>query len=159
MEAEAVIRYLADTFDGVVVIEHEGDHFVSYDPDGDAPADHFLPFVTVVTGDRYDRVSRLDRPGHYRLNIGLTRRGYTALFGPAPTERDGDGILATGFDYAATDRLMPHPVYASQYWVCVLNPGPSTWDTVRPLLAEAYDFAARKHANRASRASAADAED
>jgi len=50
---------------------------------------------------------------------------------------------------------MPHPVYASQYWVCVVNPSEATWDTLRRLLAEAHDFAARKYApNQQTRHSA-----
>lgn len=49
------------------------------------------------------------------------------------------------------DTLLPHPTYASQHWVCVLNPGEATLETVRALLAEAYEFAARKYANRARR--------
>jgi predicted DNA-binding protein (MmcQ/YjbR family) len=59
--------------------------------------------------------------------------------------------LATGVDYAALDTLMPHPFYASQYWVSVVNPGEATLDTVRTLLTEAYEFAARKHSRKRSR--------
>jgi hypothetical protein len=46
---------------------------------------------------------------------------------------------------------MPHPVYASQHWVCVVSPDEATLDAIRPLLAEAHEFAARKHANHARR--------
>jgi Family of unknown function (DUF6194) len=46
------------------------------------------------------------------------------------------------------DQLMPHPVYAPQSWVCVLNPSETTFQAVRPLLAEAYELAVRRHAKR-----------
>ncbi|HEX5502790.1 MAG TPA: DUF6194 family protein, partial [Thermomicrobiales bacterium] len=46
------------------------------------------------------------------------------------------------------DRLLPHPVYAPQSWVCVLNPSDETFQTVRPLLAEAYDQAVNRHTAR-----------
>jgi len=150
MNAEDVKRHIRTTFDGVDVLEHEGDTFLIYDPAGDLPPERQLPFATIVTGDHYDTVSALDAPGAYRLNIGLTKATYTALFGAAPTQRDEHGVLQTGFDYAATDTLMPHPHYASQYWVCVVNPAAATWTSVRDLLAEAHGFAARKHANRQS---------
>lgn len=140
-------QYICDTFDGVTALDAAGDTYLLYDPDGDLPADRQIPFVTIVTGDRHDSVSELHRPGCYRLNIGLTKATYTTRFGPAPTRRDADGVLETGFDYAAVDAVMPHPVYASQHWVCVLNPGPATLETVRTLLAEAHGFAVRKHAN------------
>ena len=144
-------RYVCEAFDGVRVAEAAGDAFLLYDPAGDLPAERQLPFATIVTGDHYDGVSELDRPGAYRLNIGLTKATYTELFGAAPTRRDADGVLETGYHYAAVDTVMPHPIYASQHWICVVNPGATTLDTVRTLLAEAHGFAARKHANHHAR--------
>jgi hypothetical protein len=150
MDATELTRYIRE-FDGVRILEGYGDLFFLYDPAGDLPPERQLPFVTIVTGDHYDTVSKLDRPGAYRLNIGLTKATYTARFGAPPKERDADGMLDTGFDYAAVDTLMPHPVYASQYWVSVVNPGEATTETVRELLVEAHAFAARKYANQARR--------
>jgi hypothetical protein len=151
MEAAEIRRYICETFGGVNAVDGSGDTFFMYDPDGDLPPERQFPFVTIVTGDRYDTVSKLDRPGAYRLNIGLTKATYTASFGAAPTRRDTDGVLDTEFDYAAVDTLMPHPVYASQYWVCVVDPGEATWESVRALLIEAHGFAARKYANQHAR--------
>lgn len=131
--------------------ESSGDAFFGYDPDGDLPADRWLPFATIVTGDNYDSVSALSRPGAYRLNIGLTKATYSSWFGAAPTRRDEHGVLATGFDYSVRDQIMPHPIYASQHWVCVVNPGEATFGMIRPMLAEAYQFAVRKHANQRAR--------
>jgi hypothetical protein len=144
-------RYICATFDGVRTAENAGDTFFLYDPDGDLPPERQFPFVTIVTGDRYDTVSDLDRPGAYRVNVGLTTATYTEMFGAPPTGRDADGVLHTGYDYAALDTLMPHPVYASQHWVCVVNPGPATLESVRMLIAEAHEFAARKYANQQAR--------
>ena len=43
-------------------------------------------------------------------------------------------------DYAAYDRLLPHPVYAKQLWISILNPSDGTFrDVVLPLIAEAHD--------------------
>lgn len=140
-------RYIRSAFDGVNPVENSGDTFFIYDPARDLPPERWFPFATIVTGDRHDTVSDLDRPGAYRLNIGLTKATYVSRFGAAPRDRDEHGVLRTGFDYAAADTLMPHPVYGSQYWVCVVNPGEATLDTVRDLLAEAYEFAVRKYAN------------
>lgn len=150
--AEAVVRHIVESFDGVHVAENAGDTFCFYGPDGDVDMTRTLPFATVVTGDHYETVSRLDADGAYRLNIGLTKAGYVERFGPPPTERDGNGVLVTDADYAARDVLVPHPFYASQYWVGVVNPSPATFDRVRPLLVEAYEFAVRKYDNRTARA-------
>jgi len=151
MDGSEMKQYICEAFGGVKAVDGYGDTFFMYDPDGDLPAERQFPFVTIVTGDRYDSVSKLNRPGTYRLNIGLTKATYTAWFGAAPMQRDADGVLDTGFDYAAVDTVMPHPIYASQHWVCVVNPGEATLETVRTLLAEAHAFAARKYANHQAR--------
>ena len=150
MDASDMTRYICETFDGLRTADNCGDTFFMYDPDGDLPAERQIPFATIVTGDHYDSVSKLDRSGAYRLNIGLTKATYAARFGAAPTHATRR-VLETGFDYAAVDTVMPHPTYGSQNWVCVLNPGGATLDTVRTLLVEAHAFAARKHASHRAR--------
>jgi hypothetical protein len=151
MDADDVRRYICGAFEGIDAVEANGDTFLIYDPDRSLPPERQLPFATIVTGDRYDTVSALDRPAAFRLNIGLTKATYTSLFGAVPSLRDEHGVLRTGFDYAATDTLMPHPIYASQYWACVVNPGEASWQSVLELVAEAHGFAARKYANQQTR--------
>jgi hypothetical protein len=151
VDADAMAAHVADNFDGVIELRADGDRFFVYDPRDEIPEHRRFPFATIVTGDRYDTVSHLDRPSVYRLNIGLPKSTYTARFGAPPTERDGGDFPEPTVDYAALDEVMPHPVYGSQYWVCVLNPGESTLDTAKELLAEAHAFAARKHENRHAR--------
>lgn len=96
-------------------------------------ADNKFPFATIVTKDsEFDSASKLDRPGVFRLNIGVGKEIFRALFGEADT---------AGVDYAALDKLMPHPVYAKMYWVSVINPSAKTFATVKPLIAEALALA------------------
>ncbi|GAA4447452.1 DUF6194 family protein [Actinokineospora soli] len=137
MDDRQVVGLLTAKLDGVIVMENRGDSFLVYDPDGDVPYNRRFPFATVVTGDHYDSASDLGRPGAFRLNLGLTKQVYRDLFA------DGDPV-----NHAAVDRLMPHPVYASQHWVCVVNPSERTLDEAWPLVEDAYGFAVRKHANR-----------
>jgi hypothetical protein len=152
MELSEVRRLLCR--DGVGVVEASGAFFFTYDPDGDLPQDRWLPFATIVTDDSSDSASDLSRPGGYRLNLGLTTSAYTSMFGPAPTERDEHGVLRTGFDYTVADVVMPHPIYAVQHWVCVVNTSAATVERLRPLIDDAYDFAVRKHANQQARRNA-----
>jgi hypothetical protein len=144
-EMDLVLR----AYDGVRVLEGQGDLFYLYDPAADLPPERQQPFATIVTGDHYENVSRLDEPGAWRLNLGLTKSTYTSLFGVVPTERDADWVLDSGHDYAARNTLMPHPFYASQCWVAVVSP--TDVETLRPLIVEAYEFAARKYANHQAR--------
>lgn len=152
MNLGSILDHLTDTFDGVVRLDASGDSYFIVDPAGNLPANRQHPFATVITGDRHDTVSDLDRDDEtYRLNIGLTKAGYGALFAATPNERDADGVYDTGFDYAGVDVLMPHPVYGGQHWVCVVNPSAATFATIEPLIAEAYAFALRKYLKQESR--------
>ncbi|MCP2165651.1 DUF6194 family protein [Goodfellowiella coeruleoviolacea] len=153
MDADQITRYIRETFAGIRTLEANGDTFFLYDPESDLPPERQMPFATIVTGDTYDSVSNLSEPGAYRLNIGLTRATYTALFGAAPKHPDEHGVFDTGFDYAERDRLTPHPIYAGQHWVSVVNPSEATMADIRPLLAEAHDFAVRKYDNHRARQS------
>lgn len=150
MEPDAITRYIADTFPGVDIVAPTdgpgaGDTFFIYDPDRDLEPQHQMPFAAIVTKDygEFDNASRLDRPGIYRLNIGVGRDTYLRLFGAPP----GEAGVGT-HDFAALDALMPHPVYATQWWVCVLNPSDATFETVKPLLDEAYEATVRRHGRR-----------
>ena len=125
-----------------------GDTFFSYDPDRDLEPKYRLPFATIVTKDYgdFDRASNLNRPGVFRLNIGVSKDTYHSLFGPQPPPLGASGVVDTGHDFTDLDHIMPHPVYAPQSWVCVLNPSEATFQAVRPLLAEAYELVVRRYA-------------
>jgi Family of unknown function (DUF6194) len=141
MDAEAVTRYIRETFDGLDDVEASDDVFFFYDPDRSIDPARRLPFATIVTSDAYDQFSNLDRPAVYRLNFGLSQDTYVKLFGqPSPSSQDGT-TSAVGDDFTALDRIMPHPVYRNMFWACVLNPSEATFDVVRPLLGEAYNVA------------------
>jgi hypothetical protein len=93
----------------------------------------------------------LNRTSVFRLNIGVSKDTYRSLFGPQPALPGPAGVVDTGHDFSALDQLLPHPLYAPQSWVCVLNPSAETFQAVKPLLAEAYALAVRRHAKREGR--------
>ncbi len=132
MDETAIRQYIVQTFPGVVVQDAMNAMFFFLDPE------RLFPFATVTTTDEHDQASNLDRPGVYRLNVGVSKATFQALFGSVA------GADA-GHDFTALDRLLPHPVYGKMYWVCVLNPGPDTIGQVQDLLAEAYAMAAARY--------------
>jgi hypothetical protein len=148
MDEAAVRQYLLDTFAGVDATEAYGYLFFFYDPDGKLPIERKFPFATMAhADDDYDRASNLNRPGVFRLNLGVAKETYRRLFGPPPAAPGPSGVVATGHDFTALDQLLPHPVYAPQSWICILSPTDETFrTTVAPLVAEAYDEAVRKYA-------------
>ena len=152
MDQDAIIQYVTDTFTGLDILRPTdgpgaGDTFFFYDPQHDLDPKRRMPFATMVTKDYgdFDNTSNLNRPDVFRLNIGVSRDTFRALFGYAPGE---DTTQSANYDFAILDRLMPHPVYAPQSFVCVLNPSPETFEVVKPLLAEAYSIVATRHARR-----------
>jgi hypothetical protein len=97
-----------------------------------------------VTNNEYDQASDLDRPGIFRLNIGIGKQTYRSMF--STETPDGEEMSFTdGHDFTVVDKLMPHPVYGRMYWVCVLNPSETTFQNVKPMLAEAYGIAVKKY--------------
>lgn len=133
------IRNLLASYSGTRIIDLNGDVFAIHDPDGDLPPQRQIPWATIVTSNAHDSASDLDRPGVFRLNLGLTRNRYRELIDPAKD-----------YDLTELDVLLPHPDYGGQNWVCVLNPQ-RTWPLVRQLLDEANAFAVRKYENTARR--------
>lgn len=114
-----------------------GDRFLFYDPDRILDGTKRFPFVTIVIKDYpgWDEASNLNREGVFRLNIGISKETFASLFGD----------VAGTPDYTAIDMLMPHPVYAGNHWVSVLNLSASTFATVMPLLTEAHAIAQRRY--------------
>jgi hypothetical protein len=91
---------------------------------------HWPNFATIVTSDEHDMgsPSNLARDGVFRLNIGVGKATFERLFGPTVDP-----------DYTALDTFIPHPVYAKQRWIAILNPSLETYEElVKPLLAEAH---------------------
>ncbi len=130
MDQQSVTDYITTTFDGVTTAVAEDNIFFFYDPT------QMFPFATLMVNDVNDQFSDLNRPGVYRLNIGVDKETFVALVG------DGEGE----YDYTAFDTIMPHPVYGRQRWICIVNPSDATFaEKIQPLLAQAYERDVRKH--------------
>ena len=137
-DPEAITRTILEAWPDTDVVEALGAAFFSLDPEK-----HWPNFATIVTTDEHDEgaPSHLSRSGVFRLNIGVGRATIERLVGSMEEP-----------DYAAFDRFLPHPVYAKQLWISILNPSDATFrDVVLPLLTEAHDRLAATRARRARR--------
>lgn len=149
MDQEAIRLFIASTYDGVDVQVAApddgspeiawGDTFFICDPRHELEGARRFPFATIVTKDygEFDNASNLDREGVFRLNIGVSKETFEGLFKPD-----------AAYDFTALDVLMPHPVYAQNHFVCVLNPSDETFASLRPLLDEAYSIGLKRAAPR-----------
>jgi hypothetical protein len=149
MTPEEIVEFVTGLGGTIVVVASEengdpemawGDTFFFYDPDGITVPERRLPFATIVTGNYpgFDEASDLDRDGVFRVNMWVGRETCDQY---AP--RNG-----TDIDYAVLDQVIPHPIYAKQSWMSVLNPGPRTDDTVKGLLTEAHERARGRYEKR-----------
>jgi hypothetical protein len=133
-DPEAITRAILGNHPGTVVAEALGATFFSLDEK------HWPNFATIVTSDEHDvgTPSDLARLDAFRLNIGVGRETFERLVGSMETP-----------DHAAYDRIIPHPVYAKQHWIAILNPSDATFcDVVMPLIQEAHDRLAAARARR-----------
>ena len=124
-DPEAIARFIRETYPETVVAEALDATFFSLDEK------HWPNYATIVRTDEHDEgtPSDLARPGAFRLNIGVGRETFQRLVGSMESP-----------DYAAYDRVLPHPDYARQHWISILNPSDTTYrEVVLPLLAEAHD--------------------
>ncbi|HET8740622.1 MAG TPA: DUF6194 family protein [Acidimicrobiia bacterium] len=149
MTPEEIVEFVTGLGGTIVVVASEengdpemawGDTFFFYDPDGITVPERRLPFATIVTGNYpgFDEASDLDRDGVFRVNMWVGRETCDQY---AP--RNG-----TDIDYAVLDQVIPHPIYAKQSWLSVLNPGEATDGIVKELLTETHDRARARYEKR-----------
>jgi Family of unknown function (DUF6194) len=135
---EAITRIILDRHPQTVSVSAMGATFFSLDPS------HWPNFATIVTTDEHDdgAPSRLsERPGAFRLNLGVSRSTAERI-----ARQAGKTPNASAFG-----ELLPHPVYAKQRWISILNPTHEQFrDVVLPLIDEAYDRLAASRARRAA---------
>jgi len=132
MNETDITDHITNTYPDVEIVRDFGYTMFFY------KSDHKLSFATFISADyEYDRYSDLNRPGVYRLNIGISKPTFQSLFGK-------DEINVQEYDFTALDVIIPHPEYASYHFICVLSPSKATFERIRPLLAEAYDIAVRR---------------
>ena len=129
-DPEAIISFLMTTYPETDLVAIPGAWFFSLDPEK-----HFPNYATIVTNDEHDQASDLERPGVFRLNLGVDATTFErVVVDPEP-------------DYTALDTIIPHPVYAAQRYIAILNPSWETWEsTVVPLIAVAHDRLAAQRA-------------
>ncbi|WP_433791402.1 DUF6194 family protein [Actinoplanes sp. CA-252034] len=112
-----------------------------------AGEDRMRPFATIVHHDvpGFDERSALTADGRHRLNIEVGRDEFRNLFGYGPEEF---AAHQEKIDFSEPDLLVPHPAYAVQGWVSVVDPGPATAAEVTRLLDRARTRSAAREKRR-----------
>ena len=98
--------------------------------------DHRLSFVTIANPDNdWDNVSSLNREGVFRVNVGISKETFKSLI-----VKSDDELI----DYSILNTFLPHPEYAQQNFVCILNPSGKNVEITKKLIEEAHSIAAKR---------------
>ena len=98
--------------------------------------DHRLSFVTIANSDNdWDNVSSLNREGVFRVNVGISKETFKSLI-----VKSDDELI----DYSILNTFLPHPEYAQQNFVCILNPSGENIEITKKLIEEAHSIAAKR---------------
>ena len=130
-------RYILNNFLDVHPLDSWGERSFFLNPNRQFKRGTYFATLKEQDGAN-DKASHLDREGVFRLNIGVRKELYLALFSSLPS-RPAKGCCVDGdYDFSELDSILPHPVYAWMGWVCVLNPSTTTFETCKDLLDNAY---------------------
>lgn len=147
MTPDEILKYCLDNFEGTVEVSSWGERGIFYNPENKLKRGIYVLTVKEKDGDN-DKGSLLDREGVFRVNLGVRKKTFSEMFGKAP-ERPGKGcVVNMNCDFTATDVIIPHPVYAWVSWICILNPSEKSFEQLKPLILEAYEYAKEKFAKR-----------
>lgn len=147
---ETIHEHILATFEDIDVHQAWGETSFFYNPGHRFARGTY--FLTIKSKDgANDSASMLGRDGVFRLNMGLPKVDYIALFGPPPRRPAKGCTIDAPWDFTTLDCLMPHPVYGWMSWVCVLSPGAATFQTCLPLIEKAYRRAQQLAARRLAR--------
>ena len=147
MTVQEIEDYITIVFrESYAITSKDGDVFFFYGSESK------FPFATIVVKDNeFDHVSNLDRKDFYRLNIGIEKDDFIEMFGEASLKKGIGGYLDSGIDFTEENRIMPHPMYGSMYWICIVNPDRDSFSSLMPQLTAAYQKAVEKENKQMSK--------
>lgn len=132
---------------GTILMDSYGERALFYNPGRKLKRGVYVLTIKEKDGPN-DKSSRLDREKVYRLNIGICKSTFLKLFDVLPNRPGKGETVGMDADFSLPDRILPHPVYAWMGWICVLNPSEATFETLKPLITEAYEYAKEKYGKR-----------
>lgn len=145
--ADEIIKFCLENLDGTVFIESWGERGIFYNPNNALKRGVYILTVKEKDGEN-DKSSDLNRENIYRVNIGIRKHTFMNMFGKIPDRPKKGGIVDMEYDFTETDKIMPHPVYAWMSWICCLNPSECTFENLKPLIQESYEYANEKYNKR-----------
>ena len=143
MQPQQIFDYCLKNLDDTILAKNWGENGIFYNPNNTLKKGIYILTIKEKDGDN-DKSSNINRDGIYRLNLGIRKNTFIEMFSYIPKRPAAGGIVEMDYDFTILDKIMPHPVYSWMGWVCVLNPSNETFEQLKPLICESYDFAKEK---------------
>ena len=143
MKPSDIVDKIEQALSGVKPKSSWGETSLFYNPGNRLPNGVYVCTIKEKDGAN-DKASHLDRPGVFRVSIGLLPHTYNALFGQKPSRPAKGCVVCTGHNYAALNELTPHPIYGWMSWAQILSPTEHEFDRIFPLIVEAHSSAVLK---------------
>ncbi|MCI9577109.1 MAG: hypothetical protein HFJ84_10870 [Clostridiales bacterium] len=147
MTPDEVLKYCLENLEGTVLVNSWGERGVYYNPDNILKRGVYILTVKEKDGDN-DKSSNLNRKNIYRINLGIRKTTFIEMFDFIPKRPAKGEIVDMNYDFSATNKILPHPVYAWMGWICSLNPSEKTFEELKPHIQEAYEYAKEKFKKR-----------
>lgn len=144
MKAEEILDYCLENLEDTVLVESWGEKGIFYNPENKLKRGIYILTLKEKDGEN-DKGSALNRDGIYRVNLGIRKKTFLNMFTAVPKRPAKGCVVELDYDFTQTDKIIPHPVYAWMSWICVLNPSSETFEALKPLIDEAYEYAKEKY--------------
>lgn len=147
MTKEYIIKYVLNTYPGMIVNQNWGETGIFYNPEHKLQKGVYILTFKEKDGAN-DNSSKLNREGIYRLNLGISKTTFCSLFGKIPKRPAAGKTIDIDYNFTQLNQILPHPVYCWMSWICVLNPDEQTFEKLKPLIDEGYQQAVEKYQKR-----------
>lgn len=135
-------------YDGMVVNHNWEEKGLFYNPGNKLAKGIYILTFKEKDGPN-DNASNVNRDGIYRLNLGISKDSFIALFGEIPKRPSAGKTINTGHNFQKLDTIMHHPVYGWMSWIAIHNSGKQTFEILKPLINESVKMAKIKFSKKA----------
>lgn len=140
LDENTIETYLLKTYKHINPVNSWGERSYFVNPEMRLKRGSYFATIKSKDGEN-DKASDLNRPGVFRLNIGLTTKKYEEIFGlRSPRPAKGE-VIEGDYAFQSLNIFMPHPVYGWMGWIAINNPDRDNFEQAKKYLAIAYEKA------------------
>ena len=143
MNLEEMLKYCLENLEDVVLVESWGEKGIFYNPNNVLKRGVYILTIKEKEGAN-DKSSNLNRENVFRVNLGIRKNTFLKMFSEIPKRPDAGKTVKMNYNFTELDKIIPHPVYAWMGWISVLNPSKETFENLKPLIHESYEYAKEK---------------